>query len=112
MGQTHIELYRSGNSSVAQLDKVRPKDVDMQVARNGDVWVLALNGKGVSTWDHIDPTWNGKPWRLPAGSLYNDHLLLLWNDSPGHWTWAPAHDMLIHEYVSCLAQVSARFVKV
>lgn len=111
MGTTSIDLYRSGNASGAQLDKVRNSDVDTGIDQNGDTLVLALNGKGVSTWDKPDPTWSGKPWRLPTGSPYNDHLLLVWEDEPGHWTWAPAHDMIFGDYQAALSQVSVMFVR-
>jgi hypothetical protein len=111
MGTTSIDLYRSGNASGAQLDKVRISEVDTRTDPNGDTWVLAINGKGVSTWDSLDPTWRGKPWRLPASSPYDDHLLLVWEDEPGHWTWAPAHDMILGDYQVALSQVSVLFVK-
>jgi hypothetical protein len=107
MGVTPVELYRSGNSGSPKLDNVRivgaVRDVDTFADAANTVWVLA-NGKGVSSSDAIDPTWTGKPWRLPLGSPFPDELLL-WEDSPGHYVWEPAMNMPLANYASFLASV-------
>src|SRR4051794_27951046 len=99
MGTTTLDLYRSGNSGGAGLERVRTNgsnaDVDVFVDQSGQTWVLA-DGKGASTWDAPDPAWRGKPWRLPAGSPYPDSVLA-WNDDPGHWSWAPVTDMPLED---------------
>jgi hypothetical protein len=114
MGVTPIDLYRSGNNTSPKLDNVRisgtNSDVDTFVDAANTVWVLA-NGKGVSSSDAIDPSWSGKPWRLPMGSPFPDGLRL-WEDDPGHYVWEPAMPMPLANYVSFLAQVMPLFVKV
>jgi hypothetical protein len=114
MGVTTIDLYRSGNAGSARLDRVRVQpgnsDVDLFLdPATGEMWVLAANGEGVSTWDAVDPTWRGKPWRLPMGSVYPDSLRVWSNGVPGHWAWAPARTMLLSEYVAALATVTPLF---
>jgi hypothetical protein len=114
MGITSIELFRSGNSSSCLLERVRIQganpDVDVYNKGSGSVWVRS-NGLGVSTWDLIDPTWSGKPWRLPVGSAYPD-CLRVWNDDPNHWVWEPFIDMPLSDYVAALQDASSRFLKV
>jgi hypothetical protein len=115
MGTTSLDLFRSGNTTTARLDRVRingpNSDVDTYVdTGTGATWVQA-NGKGISTQDAVDPSWTGTPWRLPAGAAYPSHLLL-WNDNPGHWLWAPEHDMPLTTYEDALRVVNALFVKV
>lgn len=115
MGVTQFDLYRSGNASSARLPAVRiggsDPDVDVYVdPTTGVEWVRA-NGKGSSTSDVIDPGWTGRIWRLPPGSVYPD-TLELWEDDPGHWLWAPKHDMPLAEYIAALGVVNALFVRV
>jgi hypothetical protein len=114
MGVTHIELFRSGNSTHARLTNVRTSgalpDVDTFVDAAGTVWVLA-NGKGVSSSAAIDPTWTGRHWRLPAYSAFPD-ALRLWEDDPGHFVWEPTVPMPLMNYVSLLAIVNSLFVKI
>jgi len=115
MGNTTLDLYRSGNSGGAGLERVRTNgsnaDVNVYLHQaTGQEWVRA-DGQGASTWDTLDPSWRGKPWRLRSGAAYPD-TLVLWNDDPGHWTWAPAADMPLADYQKALAVVSAKFVKV
>ena len=92
MGITSVDLYRSGNSSSPNLDRVRitgpDRDVDTYVDAVGTTWVEA-NGKGVSTEDASNPAWRGTPWRLQAHSPYPD-TLVVWEDEPHHYAWAPA----------------------
>lgn len=114
MGSTPIELFRSGNSSSARLDNVRINaarpDVDTFADAAGQVWVRA-NGKGISTWDAVDPGWSGRPWCLAAGSPVSDHLRI-WQDAPGHWVWEPVANMPLVHYVADLASANAHFVRV
>ena len=108
MGVTSVDLYRSGNSTNARLDKIRPNDIETYADTAGQIWVRA-NGKGVSTASSVDPTWSGKPWKLQQGHTYSS-LLIVWEDIPGHWSWAPAHDMLKSDYEATLAQSNGHFV--
>jgi hypothetical protein len=84
MGVTQFDLYRSGNASSARLQAVRIggfyPDVDVYLDPTGIEWVRA-NGKGSSTGDVIDPSWTGRIWRLPPGSVDPD-VLELWEDDP------------------------------
>jgi hypothetical protein len=114
MGSTPVDLYRCGNASSPNLDRVRTsgpdRDVDSHVDASGTTWVEA-NGKGVSTVTAPDQSWRGKPWRLPAGSPYPDELLV-WLDEPGHYAWAPAKDMTLQDFKAALLLASKGFVKV
>ena len=115
MGVTAIDLFRSGNATTPRLHRVRTTgpnaDVDLyQDPASGDDWVRA-NGKGVSTWDSVDPTRAGVPWRLAAGSQYPNSLKV-WNDDPGHWVWEPTADMKLSDYVAALEVAGQGFVKV
>lgn len=114
MGKTPEDLYRSGNATSPNLDRVRitgpDRDVDHYADQSGQVWVEA-NGKGVSTSTAPDPSWRGRPWRLPAGSSYPDELLV-WPDEPGHYAWVPARDMRLEDYKAALALAGKGFVKV
>ncbi len=49
MAKTPIELYRSGNANSSRMDNVRPKDVATYTDDNGQVWVNATLGGGIST---------------------------------------------------------------
>ena len=114
MGVTSVDLFRSGNSTSARLNRVRTtgpdRDVDTRLDAAGAEWVVK-NGKGVSTADSIDPAWTGHLWKLSAGHTYSN-LLVVWNDDPGHWVWEPASDMLLSEYVDALTQSDLHFIKV
>ena len=114
MGRTPEDLYRNGNATSPNLDRVRitgpDRDVDSHTDASGTVWVEA-NGKGISTRVAPDPTWRGKPWRLPTGSHYPDELVV-WLDEPGHYAWAPAKDMTLQDYKAALLLASKSFVKV
>jgi hypothetical protein len=114
MGVTPIDLFRSGNSRSPRLDNVRiggaDPDVDTFADAVNTTWVVA-NGKGISSSDTVDPTWTGKPWRLPAGTIFPDGLRLF-EDDPGHWVWEPATDMPLANYEGLLATVNPLFVKV
>ena len=110
MGVTTLDLYRSGNATHSNLHNVRaPRDADLFLdPGTGEMWVFSWQGKGASTSDAVDPTWTGKAWRLPSNSVYPD-TLHLWSDAPGHWLWAPAHVMLLKEYIAALAAVTPLF---
>jgi len=110
MGVTTVDLYRSGNGRHANLQNVRPpRDADLFLdPGTGEMWVLSYRGKGASTSEAADPTWTGKPYRLPANSPYPDSLRL-WKDAPGHWLWAPAQLMLFRDYLAALTTVTSLF---
>ena len=111
MGATPIDLYRMGNASGPQMDKIRLKepdpDIDHETRVSGIVWVRANSG-GVSTWETPKAGLRGKAWRIPAGTAFSDRLRL-WSDLPaeGHWVWEPMQDMPLTEFVSDLAAVNS-----
>jgi hypothetical protein len=86
--------------------------MDVTIYTNSGVdWVKATTG-GISTYEKIDPTLNGRWWRLPKGSAYDDRVLAVVNDQGDHWSWEPVHDMPLASYRAALAAVNARFIKV
>src|SRR5208283_3331444 len=117
MGVTVVDLYRSGSSSSARLEKVRlgnafPTDPEIgtRIDPSGVLWVLKDTG-GVSTWEAAKPTWLNRVWRLPSGSAYPAGLKV-WNDDPGHWVWEPEQDMTLTDYQDLLGQMNPPFVRV
>jgi hypothetical protein len=110
MATTTIDLFRAGNAHGARLDRVRPSDLTVYKIGAAD-WVKNGTG-GVSTWGAIDPTLNGIWWRLPAGTDYDDLLLVLVNDHAHHWSWNPRFDMELSIYRAALAAANAKFLRV
>jgi hypothetical protein len=116
MALTTVDLFRSGNSTSACLDKVRTAalhsvpDIDIYIEVSGDVYVRAHTG-GASTSETIDPIWSGKVWKLPAGSSYSD-LLTLVDDGQGHWSWEPSVNMKLSGYRQLLADMNPHFAKI
>lgn len=109
MRLTTVDLFRAGNRSGPRLDQLRPGEVQVQ-NRNGVDWVIGRSG-GASTLD-APLALRGVWYRLPAGTPYDDGVLFLQNDYPGHWSWEPAHDMLRLTYEDALKNVNAEFVPV
>jgi hypothetical protein len=113
MGVTTLDLYRSGNASGAQLDKVRlsppalDPDIDHVTDSHGNVVVKSGDG-GISSSETISALWTGKPWWLPVGAIYPDELEL-YPDGDGHWLWRPANDMALARYVHALQVVNRQF---
>jgi len=109
MGTTTVDLFRVGNASGPRLEKVRP-GIDIEVYRkDGEDWVKGRSG-GASTFESkkdTRKTW----WRLPAGTKYDDRLFV-WNDQDDHWSWEPASDMRLLDYVSALEAVNVDFTRV
>ena len=110
MGTTPCDLFRSGDSTSARLDRVRQTEVDTWIDAAGQVWVKA-NGRGISTSSSVDASWSGKPWKLDAGSVFPDELEP-WESPPGHWYWAPKTDMLLSDYEKALSIVNGEFHRV
>jgi len=110
MATTPLDLYRMGNASNARMDHVRPdRDVTV-IERDGVAWVEGRSG-GVSTFSQVGEQASNW-WRLPAGSRYDDGLLVVWNDHGDHWSWEPARDMTLDDYRAALLEINAQFVRV
>lgn len=113
MGTTSLDLYRNGNAGHARLPDVRlattPPDIETYVDGSGVTWVKANTG-GASTWSTRNTGLSGQIWRLPAGSAYSDDLVLD-NDLPDHWAWAPKQDMTLDRYRELLQDVNVQFVR-
>jgi hypothetical protein len=94
------------------MDHVRPIDL-RSFTRNGLEWVVGRSG-GISTFASAAPPGRGRIWRLPAGNLYPDELVLN-NDHGNHWSWEPAQDMELSRYRACWrpsAEISCDFGRV
>jgi hypothetical protein len=65
----------------------------------------------VSTSDVIDPAWRGPAWKLSAGAIFPDELVVI-NDGPNHWAWEPSRNMPLVEFVEALEKVDDQFQKV
>jgi hypothetical protein len=104
---TTVDLYRVGGAVSVRLDRVRPIDVRIMTLPGGD-WVLGRSG-GISSFANSPPLGRGRIWRLPAGTEYDSRLSLI-HDHGNHFTWAPAYDMPLREYIAALASISAKFV--
>jgi hypothetical protein len=111
MQRTTIDLYRIGTQAVVDLSAVRP-GIDVTLyPRNGVNWVYATPSGGASTtelpWKLRRTT--SRWWRLPAGSPYDD-LLVIRNDQGRHWLWEAAINMPFDDYRAMLSAVSQFFV--
>lgn len=116
-GTLEFDLYRSGNATTAQMDKIRTKDtpnvkridVDTYV-KDGVVWVKA-NNKGISTQSTKPPATEKNWWVAPKGTAYSDKLKLH-NDHTDHYMWVPKSDMPLSEYDKLMKQVNVKFTKI
>jgi hypothetical protein len=108
MGATPTDLFRTGNSRSAQLDRIRvPKDVTT-FQNNGIEWVACGSG-GASTFD-LKRSWPGSWWKLPAGTNYDELVLVLRKDHGRHWLFEPVCDMPLTDYLAALRAVNANFI--
>jgi hypothetical protein len=83
------------------------KDVVVYPSNGGD-WVSAHSG-GMSTFSTPGP---GKHWwELPAGFDCPDELVII-NDHGNHFSWEPALDMPLVDYVRLLQSIEAAFSKI
>lgn len=118
MANTGVPLYRVGNLD-AGLDRIRSKDVDVRSDRGeGEicVWMSdAAHTAGLSCWSvrsrAANTAFGRRVWELPAGSLFDDTMLRLWEPhaGSGHWYWSPTRNMRGSEFIAALRLVNARF---
>ncbi len=54
----------------------------------------------------------GTWYRLPAGTADDDAVFFLNNDYAGHWSWEPAQNLLLADYVAALAAINQDFIRV
>jgi len=110
MAETPIDLYRSGNANSPRMDNVRPtKDVATYTDGNGQVWVDAALGGGISTF--ATPRVGKNCWKLDRGADIPPGLKLV-NDHDDHWLWKPSETMLLDNYKAALQLIGASFYKV
>jgi len=139
--QTPSKLYRGGNASVPRLDNIRvPKDIEVFYTHEKDMtyllkieafisnliipqlknqteWVpkygrtfwLKEGSGGVSTFDSLK---GQKNWYVcEANQSIPDELVMI-NDRPGHYLWAPKIDMPLALYLILLKKSESLFTKI
>ena len=108
------DLYRFGNSSSAQMNRLRPGEIDTYTI-NGIEMVKASN-EGISLYNKegLDETeLTGWVWEIKAGTPFPPELKLIKDNNPlGHHTLAPAVNMPKSQYIGLLEQVAVRCKKV
>jgi hypothetical protein len=116
MAMTTAAMYRVGSGN-ARLDRVRCQDVYM-CAEPSETEICvrahsATNTPGISCWTTQQAATNvasrGRAWELPAGAIYDDTKLRLWQPRPDKWYWSPAQNMRGSEFVIALRAVNAQF---
>ena len=108
------DLYRLGNSSSSLISRVRDREVDT-IEMNGITSVIA-NGKGISLYNKAGlekiPL-SGWVWEVKVSTVLPIGLKLIKDNRPeGHYTLAPASNMLLSEYVALLEKVAVHCQKV
>lgn len=109
---TKVELFRAGTKNGGpRFERFPATNPGIVIqSRQGIDWVLAGAG-GASTLEM--PLGLGGTWyRLPQGVQYDDAILYVWNDAPGHWSWEPAQDMLLADFTAALAALNPEFIRV
>lgn len=107
MGITPVDLFRKGNATSPQMDKVRPRlsddsgDIEL-FTQAGETWVRANSG-GIST--SSKRKGDAKWWKLVQGYAY-DNGLRVWNDHGNHYSWEPVEDMPLERFKALLAAVN------
>jgi len=140
--QTPSQLYRGGNASVPRLDNARiPKDIEVFYVHEIDMtylikiealisslrlipqltsqteWVpkygriqwIEQGIGGVSTFDGLKGTKNW--YACEANQSIPDELVII-NDRPGHYLWAPKIDMPLALYLTFLKKSESIFSKI
>ena len=108
MAVTATDLYRMGNAAGPRLDYVRPKDVTT-FSLHGDEWVQ-VGPWGVSA-SSVKRAFGGPWWMLPAGTQYDDKLIVIWNNHGNHWLFGPAFSMPLTSYKAALSALNANFIR-
>lgn len=108
------DLYRLGNAGSSLISRVRIREVDVMEI-NGIIRVIA-NGKGISLYNKagLDKIpLSGWVWEIKVSTSFPIGLKLIKDDKPeGHYTLAPARNMLFSEYISLLEKVAIHCQKV
>jgi hypothetical protein len=107
------DLYRVGNAASSLISRLRDFEVDTYEV-NG-VTMVTSNDKGISLYNKVGidkiPL-AGWVWVINAGTSFPMGLRLIKDDKPeGHYTLAPAYNMLLSEYVSLLEKVAIQCQK-
>jgi hypothetical protein len=106
---TPLDLYRAGNKSSPRFEHYRYGDFVIQPISGRD-WVRGPKQGGASTLE-VPIGLRGTWYLLPKGTGYDDAILFLWNDYPGHWSWEPAQDMLLVNFLDALKGLNTSFVR-
>jgi hypothetical protein len=110
-----LDLFRMGNASGPQLNKIRPEDVPTETVGEGPAAVVMVRAEGgISTFDGIDQTkLNRKWWCIPAGTLLPETLVIKkdnLNRRNGltHYSIRPARYMTLLEFANGLRTLSSK----
>jgi len=116
-----IDLFRRGNASSPQLNKVRFGDDRLAQGMRNDVTTYDMNGEpwgrardgGISTFDAPGPG-GGHWWKLPAGTELPEEVVIIRDhrtpDGRTHYTLAPSRDMAVIRFCAALERLHARCV--
>jgi hypothetical protein len=109
---TTLDLYRAGIKSGARFEHFPAANPGILTQNQSGVdWVLGPNRGGASTLT-APIGYRGIWYCLPRGTTFDDAVLRVWNDYPGHWIWEPARDMPLSAYLDVLRGLNAEFIRV
>jgi hypothetical protein len=54
----------------------------------------------------------GTWYQLPQGTTYDDAVFYVHNDYDDHWSWEPARDMPLADFVAALTALNSEFIRV
>ncbi|EJD50992.1 hypothetical protein AURDEDRAFT_121434 [Auricularia subglabra TFB-10046 SS5] len=101
-GMPRPTLYRKGNATSPQFDRVRPMK-DIVVTDQGNV---LPNTGGLSTDAVVQDGWkHTQTWVLPDNAPLGDRLVAT-NNEGTHWLMAPAHETPFDQYKADLAALN------
>jgi hypothetical protein len=106
-GTLTVDLYRSGNATIPRMDNVRDTDVE-KFQKSGVDWVRAKK-LGISTFSTL-PADQKNWWKISKGSVYSNDLYVV-NDRNDHWSWAPAKDMPLADFITLMQATHSSFTK-
>jgi hypothetical protein len=110
---TPLDLYRAGKKSGPRFEHFSTVNPEI-VIRNwrGEDWVLGPRQGGASALAAPIALNNVVWFVLPGGTKYDDVVFELWSDYPGHWSWEPAQNMRLSDYLDALRVLNGDFIRV